>query len=119
VHIVDRILDGVVEEIGKGRPQFLGIAVDQQALRWRRCDLEREGLRREVMTQSRRLQDFGRERRNVDRPAMLQRDPLAGDAGLQYLFDRPLQAVGVEQHDAVELALLRLADVARLQCFQV
>ena len=46
-------------------------------------------------------------------------DALAGDAGLEHLFDGLLQPVGVGEHDAVELAPLRLADLARLQRLQV
>ena len=46
-------------------------------------------------------------------------DALAGDAGLEHLLDGLLQPVGVGQHDAVEVAPLRLADLARLQRLQI
>ena len=50
---------------------------------------------------------------------MLQADALAGHAGLQHLLDGLLQPVGVREHDAVELAPLRLVDLARLERLQI
>ncbi len=51
--------------------------------------------------------------------AVLQRRALAGDAGLQHLLDGLLQPIGIGQHDAVELAALRLGDLARLQRLEI
>ena len=74
----------------------------------------------EVMPRARGVDAFLDEPRR-DRPA---RDVRArcfcrADAGAQHLLDGVLQAIGILQHDAIELLALRVADLARLQRLEV
>ena len=71
-----------------------------------------------VMAEPCRVEDLARERCDVDRRALLEREPLPGDTRLEHLFDGPLQALGVVEHDAIEVAALRFGHVTRLERFE-
>ena len=71
------------------------------------------------MPQPRHFERFLGERGDVHGAAMLQRDPLSGNAGLQHLLDGLLQPLGVREHHAIEVAPLPLAHIARLQRLEV
>ena len=113
-----RILHGVIEEVGDRGAQVLDVAVDDE----RRLQIvadDRDGAVGEVMARARGVDAFLDQPAEIDRGAMFEPALLARHAGAQHLFDRVLQAIGVLQHDAIELLALRVADLARLQRFEV
>ena len=71
------------------------------------------------MARARRLDALLDQPAEIDRRAVFELASLPRHAGLQHLFDGVLQAIGVLQHDAVELLALRVADLARLQRLEV
>ena len=113
-----RILHGVIEEVGDRRAQVLDVAVDDE----RRLQVvadDRDGVFREVMPRARRVDAFLDQPAEIDRGAMFELALLPRHARAQHLFDGVLQAIGVLQHDAIELLALRVADLARLQRLEV
>ena len=81
--------------------------------------VELDGARMKVMADDRQLDAFVGQRADVDRPAHDGLLALADDAGLEHLIDGVVQALGVGQHDVVELAASAFTDLARLQRLQV
>ena len=71
------------------------------------------------MARARRIHALLDEPREIDRGAMFEPALLPRDARAQHLFDGVLQAIGILQHDAVELLALRVADLARLQRLEI
>ena len=71
------------------------------------------------MARARRVHAFLHQPRQIHRRAVVELAFLPRRAGAQHLFNGVLQAVGVLQHHAIELLPLRIADVARLQRFEV
>ena len=81
--------------------------------------LERDRARLQVMAHGSEVDALPRQRGHVHRRARGALRALAYDAGLEHLVDGVVQAVGVREHDVVELAALRVGDRARLQRLEV
>ena len=117
VDAVGRIFHRVVEYVEDCGAQIFSDAADVQVNpdRHRR---EFDGVRRKVIAQQRDGDAVGDQRRKFDQHAAL---VAAGTefAGFEHLLHGAEQAVGVGQHDLVELLALRFWYIAALQSLEI
>ena len=120
LHRVARILHGVVEQVREHRAQLVGVAVHEQTRGRGVATDERHRRRRAgdgAAARFRALRCASAAMSTGARCCSATRCPAT--PALQHLLDGLLQALGVLEHHAVELAPLRLADLARLQRLEI
>jgi hypothetical protein len=118
MNAIGGVFYGVVEDVVQGDAEVLGDADGTQA-HGAGGGFEHDAVGREVVPLQGDGDAVGQERLQVDGGAVQLAMPLAKFAGLQDLLDGAQQAVGVGEHDLVELLALSLFDGAALQGFEI
>ena len=111
------IFHGIFDEVENGGAQFLGISAQIDFFLGGARELQ--DLGRQVMAQPREFHRFRHDRGEIDFLPILLAARVARLAGLQNLLDRPQKPVRILEHDAIEILVLRLGELAGLQRFQV
>ncbi len=112
------VFDGVVEEVEDGGAEVFGDALDVEA-DGAGDGLEDDAVGWEVVALEGDVDAVGDEGGEVDEGAVLLAMFLAELAGFEDLLDGGEEAVGVGEHDGVELLALGLVDGAALEGFEV
>jgi hypothetical protein len=112
------VLDGVVEEVEDGDAEVFGDAVDVE-LDGARDGFEDNAVGFEMVPLEGDGDAVGNQGGEVDEGAVLLAVALAQLSGFQDLFDSGEEAVGVCEHDGVELLTLGLVDGAALEGFKI
>ena len=112
------VFDGVVEEVEDGGAEVFGDALDVEA-DGAGDGLEDDAVGREVVALEGDVDAVGDEGGEVDEGAVLLAMFLAELAGFEDLLDGGEEAVGVGEHDGVELLALGFVDGAALEGFEV
>jgi len=119
IHLVAGILDGIVEHVGDGCAQFLGIPDDAGSSFIAGHGLEAQGLKLQMMAGAGHFDAFTNQAFEVDGDALAAALFVSRYASFQNLLDRAQQAVGIVEHAAVKLAPLDFVYVAMLQSLEV
>ena len=118
VDAIGGVFDGVVEEVEDGGAEVFGDAGDVEA-DVAGDGVEHDGVGREVVALEGDGDAVGDEGVEVDDGAVLLAVALAELAGFEDLLDGGEEAVGVGEHDGVELLALGFVDGAALEGFEV
>lgn len=118
VNAFGRVFDCVVEKIEDGGADVFGDAENSQA-NTAGNRVERDGIRGKVVALEGDGDGIGDEGLEVDEGTVLLALALTQLAGFKYLLDGGEEAVGVGEHDFVELLTLGLVDVAALESLEV